>query len=141
MHDVGRGLAIPQLEQRLFDPGWPDDVQASDRRLGPAADIEEIDDVYELTLEVPGLAYGSLRVIVDGRTLRVEGEKAPARDPRRRRACWSERRFGPFARAFTLPREVDAHARAMDYHDGVLRIVMRKRAQEPRGPRDLPSQA
>ena len=93
----------------------------------PPVDIYETEDHYVVTAEVAGLAREDLDIqIQDGKlTLRGERQSCETSSVRYERV---ERGHGRFARAFVLPRAVDASAITADLQDGVLTISVPKRS-------------
>jgi HSP20 family protein len=91
----------------------------------PPVDIYETEDSYIVTAEVAGLAREDLQIqLQDGKlTLRGERRSSDASSVRFERV---ERGHGRFARAFVLPRAVDASAVTADLQNGVLTISVPK---------------
>ena len=121
-------FTLPNLINRLFEEGSR--TQAS---LTPAVDILETDGAIKLVFEVPGLDKQSLSVTFENSTLSVSGEKKPQGEVPENAYFSGERRFGKFARAFTIPVRVDPNGIAAKYQDGLLEVVLPKAAEaQPR---------
>lgn len=82
--------------------------------FSPAYDVEETDDAYMLTFDVPGIARKDLDLEIQGNRLAVSGE---------RKTGERKRRFQLF---FTLPAGVDAEAVNAQHQDGVLTLTIAK---------------
>jgi HSP20 family protein len=93
----------------------------------PPVDIYETDDRYVVTAEVAGLAREDLQIQLQDGKLTLRGERR-AGDASAVRFERVERGHGQFARAFVLPRAVDASAVTADLQDGVLTISVPKLA-------------
>jgi HSP20 family protein len=96
-------------------------------------------DVYEdahqvvLKLEVPGIKQEDLDVQVENQTLTVKGERKFDKDEKEENFHRIERRYGSFARTFTLPQTVDAGSVKANYEQGVLTISLaKKEAAKPK---------
>jgi HSP20 family protein len=86
----------------------------------PAAgfELDETDQHWVMSFDVPGVQREDLSVEVTGNRLLVSGErKADGR---------TGRRHGKFQRTFTLPDGVTADAVVAEHKDGVLRLAVRK---------------
>lgn len=116
---------------RLFDDFWPAAVlratqQAETAQFVPACDVEEQDGHYLLTLEMPGVSKDDIKVEVIDNQIVVSGERRHEKRNKENGAWYSERRFGKFSRAFTVPAGVDAGQIEAGYQDGVLRLMVPK---------------
>jgi HSP20 family protein len=91
----------------------------------PEVDVEEHEDRYALTLDVPGVQKDDLKVEVEDRILRISGERKKAEHPDAKHTTWG-RSYGTFTRAFSLPDDVDTESLEALHKDGVLRIEVKK---------------
>lgn len=101
--------------------------------FSPSCDIEEGDQHYVLSLDVPGVRKEDIQVELRDSQLLVSGTRK--REVRQEKGAmrFSERVFGQFSRSFSLPPNVDASKVEADYRDGVLKLVLPKsEAAKPR---------
>jgi HSP20 family protein len=107
-----------------------DDFPARARAgAAPCIDIDEDEDGYEVTAELPGLKPDDVHVELDQNVLTISGEKRVGFDDDRRekrRSRWSERSFGRFTRSFTLPADADADQLQASFSHGVLTVKVPK---------------
>jgi HSP20 family protein len=108
--------------------------QAAARRpFTPATDVREEAGRFVLQADLPGVRAEDVKLTFEDGVLTVAGERregAPDQAVTQRRA---ERAWGAFERRFSLPREVDGQAIEASFADGVLTIVIPKRADaQPR---------
>jgi HSP20 family protein len=99
----------------------------------PAVDIEEYTDRFVLFADVPGVEPSSIEVTLERGVLTLTGsrEQAVEQDGIERRR--SERASGKFLRRFVLPDTVDGDSVTASGKNGVLQVVIPKRAQaQPR---------
>jgi HSP20 family protein len=92
----------------------------------PPVDLNEGEDAYRLSVELPGLTREEVDLEIRGDTLRVSGHKAEEKDDYGAAYRVSERRFGRFERRFPLPARVDRSKIEARFKDGVLNIVLPK---------------
>lgn len=118
----------------LFDDFWS---VPSNRRwetessFVPACDVEESDDHFLLTLEMPGIPREDIKVELVGNQLVVSGERKSERrsDGSGKQGLWySERRYGKFQRAFPVSSGMDTSKIEAHFQDGVLRLLIPKAA-------------
>jgi HSP20 family protein len=99
----------------------------------PPVDVYEDAQQLVLKLEVPGIKQEDLDVQVENQTLTVKGERKFEKDEKEENFHRIERRYGSFARTFTLPQTVDAGSVKANYEQGVLTISLaKKEAAKPK---------
>jgi HSP20 family protein len=92
----------------------------------PAVDINETDKNYLITAEVPGIEPKDIDVRLEGHTLTIRGEREQQREEDVGMMHRSERSFGAFSRAFTLPEDVNPEQINAKFRNGVLTITVPK---------------
>lgn len=114
----------------LTEPLMPSGERGSEwetRSLVPAVDIEEGDDHYLMSFDMPGLDKDNINIEVVGNQLHVSGERKFEKVSKTGRM--RERRWGRFERSLTLPEEIKASDIEAQYRDGVLQIVVPRAAE------------
>ncbi len=96
---------------------------------GPKVDISEDNGNYVLTAELPGVEPDDVDIEMEGNVLTIGGEKDVKREHEDERVQLSERRYGAFARSFTLPSAADPENVTAEFHQGVLTVRVGKRAE------------
>jgi len=111
---------------RLFEDFWhtPRTPTAISEDWRPACDIEEQDDCYLMTFEMPGIPKDNIKIECVDNQITVSGERS--REPKNTDGFYSERRFGKFSRSFTLPAGVNSEKVEANYEDGILRLYVPK---------------
>jgi|GEM_PF-5527746 len=89
----------------------------------PACDVEETEDYYKLTFDLPGLKTSDVKVELTNGELIVTGERPPSGA---RHWLNVERMHGMFRRSFSLPAAGEAQSVEAIYQDGVLTVVVPK---------------
>jgi len=95
----------------------------------PAVDVYEDAQKLVLKLEVPGIKQEDLDVRVEGRTLTIKGERKFETDEKEENFRRIERRFGSFARSFTLPASINTEDVNATTEHGVLSITLTKKPE------------
>lgn len=120
-----RGL-MPTLHGALGVESAEETVQ----RL-PRTNIEEKDDSFVFTMEMPGLAKKDVEVSLENDMLCVNGEKVEKSDEKKdkgflRREIHSTR----FERSFSLGNEVDQDGIKASMADGILTVTLPKKKEK-----------
>jgi HSP20 family protein len=122
---------------RLFDEAFGGG-EAGGVRNGevwmPPANIREAQNELRIELELPGVSPDRVDVSVDKGILTISGEKREERkEGDEGRWHLVERRYGTFARSFSLPQGTDEEQIGADFRDGVLSVRIPKLpAAQPR---------
>ena len=92
-------------------------------------DLDEDDTAYTLRAEIPGARKEDIQVSVEANQVSLAAEvRQETHGTAGQRTLYSERTYGRASRSFLLPEEVDAQAAAAQYRDGVLTLVLPKKA-------------
>lgn len=117
-----RGMMEPMrsmMDEFFRSPfGWPTAL--------PAVDIEETDEAYIVTAEVPGFNKNEVEVELHNNVLMIRGkrERKEGRRFLRRERTWSSAQF---QRMLQLPGPVDPQGVTADFSKGELVITLPKR--------------
>lgn len=124
---AGNVFAPIQREfDRLFDQlgsGW---TALAEVELTPKMDIRDTKDGLEISLELPGMTRGDVKIAVEDDLLTISGEKKTEKETKEEDYHLSERTYGAFSRSITLPRSVDAEKIKATMKDGVLKLTAPK---------------
>lgn len=97
----------------------------------PPADVLETPDGYVLEVEIPGVDRDEVVVQVQGDEVVVRGERRPDEKSRPESFHRLERRYGPFARGFRFPDEIDGDRIRAEFEDGLLRLEVPRAQPRP----------
>jgi HSP20 family protein len=89
-------------------------------------DVSEDDKAFHITADLPGITEKDSNVTLSGDTLTIGGERREEREEKDRNYHFSERRFGSFLRAFSLPAGVDRDKIEANFKNGVLSVTLPK---------------
>jgi HSP20 family protein len=109
----------------MFEPasnGLPRPLRAFDH--APKVEVQENGKSYSINVELPGLDRKDVKVMVEGDVLTVSGEKHVERSDEK--THYSERSYGSFTRAFTLPTDADRNGITANFSKGVLTLHVPK---------------
>jgi HSP20 family protein len=95
----------------------------------PAVDVYEDEHKVTLKLEIPGIKQEDVDVRLENNTLTVRGERNFEKEEKEENFHRIERRYGSFARSFSLPTTLDSEKIQAKYENGVLKIEIAKRAE------------
>jgi HSP20 family protein len=124
--------SINEFVDRFFDAGFAGD---SVRHM-PAADVVEKDNVYLITMEVPGLSKDDVRIALEKDILTISGEKKLEQvEGDKERYHIRERKYGAFERKFRIPNDVDVNKINAEFTNGVLTMTLEK--AEEKQPREI----
>ena len=122
-----------QMLERFFGPTWRDESWQGSAELAswtPAVDAQEKDGAIHVLVELPGVEMKDVDVTLENNVLTISGERRSETNKEGEPSYhWRERVFGRFQRSFTLPASVDRDKVAASYKDGVLQIVVPKKAE------------
>lgn len=98
-------------------------------RWSPAIDLEELEDAYLLSVDLPGVSEDDVAIDVEGDVLTLSGARGRIRSADESRAVRSERGHGSFRRRMTLPEGVDPERIVASFDRGVLEVRVPKPEQ------------
>ena len=92
----------------------------------PAADVTDAPDAVLVRMDLPGVRPGGVSVDLSGSILTISGTLPQFPPAPGATAVTSERPHGAFARAVSLPADVDADAVTAELRDGLLTVTLKK---------------
>jgi HSP20 family protein len=116
-NDFGKGFFVRPL-------AFP-----AESELKMKIDVAEDENGYTVQADIPGVKKEDIQVDIDGETVSVRAEaKREKEEKKDDKVVYSERSYGMVSRSFSLPSEVDEKAAKAEYKDGVLKLVLPKKA-------------
>ncbi len=92
-------------------------------------DVKEGDKDYTLHAELPGVSKDDIHIKLEGNTVAVSAEiKKVSEEKEGDKVLRSERYYGKVHRGFTLGQEVDEAGARAKFENGVLELVLPKKA-------------
>nr|BFD63698.1 Hsp20/alpha crystallin family protein [Bdellovibrio sp. HM001] len=116
---------ISQFEDFIndFDRGFGSSLARSGMDFSPAVDVEEKDNAYLVTADLPGMKKNEIKLDLSDNVLTISGERTRQSQGEGR---YTERSYGKFLRSFTLPTQVNSEKIEAHFEDGVLHITLPK---------------
>lgn len=103
----------------------------------PAVEVEEAEDAYKVSLEVPGVDPNDVTIELLGDQLRIAGEKKSRRSTDDRGQHLTERSYGSFERRLRVPDDVDRDGITAAAEHGVVTITLPRAAHDVNGRRKI----
>lgn len=98
--------------------------------LSPASEASQNGESYRIAMELPGVSEDDVHLTVDDGVVEIRGEKKSQREEKGDTWYFSERQFGSFSRSFRLPSDADSSAVKAEMKDGVLTVVVPRKAAQ-----------
>lgn len=116
-NDFGKGFFVRPL-------AFP-----AESELKMKIDVSEDEKSYTVQADIPGVKKEDIKIDIDRDTVSVRAEmKREKEEKKDEKVVYSERSYGMVSRSFSLPAEVDDQAAKAEYKDGVLKLVLPKKA-------------
>ncbi len=98
------------------------------RVFSPSIDVEQTEDAFLVTVDVPGVSETNINVEVENNVLHIRGEtnRETEGSESKGQVVRKERFEGRFERAIPLPSEVDTAKMTTEYENGILTITLPK---------------
>jgi len=116
------------LNDDVFKTFFNEDRYLTRNRDGyyPAVNIEENEDAYRVSIELPGMEKKDIKISFQDDVLTISGEKKDQKEDKDRNYHYFERRFGKFERSFRIHTDVIEDKIDAGFKDGVLTVDMPK---------------
>lgn len=120
---------IQREMNRLFETRQKDDERVSQASCDwePPVDIKEENNRFVMFADIPGVDAKDIEVSMGNGMLTIKGERKVEADGEGLRRA--ERLYGTFYRRFMMPDTADAEGISAQGRNGVLQIIIPKRAQ------------
>ena len=96
------------------------------RQWTPEVDVEEKDNHYIITADIPGLTKKDVKVNITNDILTISGERKTVNDSEKDHYHYRERQYGSFSRSFNLPETVKEDDVSASFKNGILEITLPK---------------
>src|SRR5215468_9981061 len=101
--------------------------------FAPSFDVKENKEGYVFRADLPGVRDEDLEISLTGNRLAISGRREQEKHEQGDTYYASERSYGSFSRAFTLPDGTDAENVKAELKNGVLQVVVPKKPEvQPR---------
>jgi HSP20 family protein len=105
------------------------DIYSADQIVSsfmPSFDVEETEDSYVFTGDLPGIRKDDLDIQLAGNRLTITGKRESGGTKDGTKTYAQERVYGTFSRTWTMPEEVESKRVVAELRDGVLHLMVPK---------------
>jgi len=113
---------------REMSPTFPTEPAWETASFMPSFDVTENKDAYVFKADVPGVKKEEIEILTTGNRLQISGKRDSEHETKTDTVYTYERRYGNFTRTFTLPDGADVEGAKSELKDGVLTLVIPKKA-------------
>lgn len=130
---IARFDPMQEMEDIFKESRW----MPSLRRFGGESmmkmDVSENEQAYTVKAEIPGVTKEDIKVAIEGNNVSISAEvKKEHEEKEGENLICSERYYGQQSRHFSLAQDVDDSKAEAKYHDGVLELILPKKAGSSR---------
>ncbi len=126
---AARQEEIKNLFDRFFDHGAANAPAEAVAQWVPRVDVREEAERFVILADLPGVEPDQIELQVDKGVLSIKGQRSGEPAVESERYSRLERRHGGFHRSFALPDTADAEGIVASGRNGVLEIVIPKKAE------------
>ena len=94
-------------------------------------DVSEDEKMFRVKAEIPGVRKEDIKISIDGNQVSISAEvrkETEEKEKNGEKVIRSERYYGNQYRSFTLQQDIDEAASEAKYEDGVLELMLPKKA-------------
>ena len=126
------------LLDEFFNTSISDFIGGDFVNTSPSINIIEESDKFLVEVASPGLDKKDFDVQIDNDHLIISAKRESKTEDSKENYSRREFNYTSFKRSFHLPETIDAEAINANYKDGILTIVLNKRAEDvDKGPREI----
>ncbi len=114
---------------RFFDADWMKRIQ-----VVPAVNVKELEKGFEIEMAVPGMTKKDFNINIENGVLTIFTEKKEEKEEKEDAYTRKEFNYSSFTRSFNLPENINPEKVEARYEDGMLRIMIAKKALTPEKP-------
>ena len=115
---------LPNVFERMVDDNFFFDYDNNNWK--PSVDINESNNTFMITADLPGIEKNDIEVKVEGDVLILLAQRNIDKTNAKGKYHFSERKSGTFSRSFKLPKSVKEEKITADFDNGVLSIIIPK---------------
>jgi HSP20 family molecular chaperone IbpA len=114
--------------ERILDEWLAPEPTVKPGSMVPAADVTDDGEVFRIVMELPGVAKEGLEIELKDEVLRIRGQR-PAPSEKEKMLVDGRHASRVFERQFTLGREIDREQVNARLENGLLTLVLPRRAE------------
>ena len=129
MNQLVRRDPVADLLRGFFVRPVDFDFEASAQAPEMRVDVKENPNEYTVLADLPGISKEDIDVNIDGQLVSISAQRKQEKETREgERVLRTERYFGKVSRSFQLGQEIDESGASARFVDGVLQLVLPKKA-------------
>ncbi|HID71639.1 MAG TPA: Hsp20/alpha crystallin family protein [Thermoplasmata archaeon] len=101
--------------------------EVEDMIVSPSMDIEEKEDRYNVTVELPGVPKDNIEVNITEEGLEIKAALEETKEEKKKNFIHRERCYQGYQRAVSFQKEIDPDKAEAELKDGILRITLPKK--------------
>lgn len=115
---------MDKMIHSVFNDDWNFPIKSMN--WSPSIDVEETNDAFILTADIPGLTKKDVKVSVQDAVLTISGERLESSEKETGNFHYRERQVGKFKRSFNLPESVKDEDISASFKHGLLTLKLPK---------------
>lgn len=121
----------------VFESPQFDFERFENRNLFPAMDVVEVEDYFNIELEMPGMGEEDINVSIDENRLIIKGEKTTSKKHKDKNYLSREIKFGSYERSIELPSTADVEKATANFKKGMLWVKIPKKSAGKKNSRKI----
>ncbi len=105
-------------------------LEPSNMEISPRVNVEENDNEWILTAELPGVTKDDIELNFRDNILTLSGEKKIEKEDKKKNYHHVERSYGRFSRSFAINSSIVTDKIDAKFKDGILTVVLPKAEEE-----------
>lgn len=128
IRDIMRLDPFGSIEDFLREFPMSSALRSTDAGRAIRLDVSETGQAYTVKADMPGFKKEDIKVSIDGNRVSINATMQEQKDENTGGTLYSERVSGSQYRSFSLPQDVDDTKTEAKYQDGVLLLILPKKA-------------
>lgn len=96
----------------------------------PAVNVLEDDNEFDVEVAAPGFKKEEFKIQVENNQLTISSEHKKEKEEKGKKVTRKEFNYNTFTRTFTLPDNINQDAIDAEYADGMLKVILPKKAPD-----------
>jgi HSP20 family protein len=96
----------------------------------PAVNVLEDDNEFDVEVAAPGFKKEEFKIQVENNQLTISSEHKEEKEEKGKKVTRKEFNYNTFTRTFTLPDNINQDAIDAEYADGMLKVILPKKAPD-----------
>lgn len=125
------------IDELFHFHGYPTVNNIGIPNFSPALDFVDKNDVYLISVEIPGVQKEDIDIKIEDRILSIKGEKKIEKEDKSDEKYVGERYFGSFRRELKIPNDGNINSIEAQYNNGILYLTIPKIVEKEKETRKI----